>query len=47
MCSLEKLKVYDRALAIVAKLAQLSAGCDNRHAVVDQLPRASDCSRYL
>ncbi|MBM3832931.1 MAG: hypothetical protein FJ403_06600 [Verrucomicrobia bacterium] len=42
MFSWEKLKVYDRALASVAKLAQLSADGDNRHAVVDQLLRASE-----
>ena len=42
MFSLEKLKVYDRALACVASLAQLSARWDKRHAVVDQLLRASE-----
>jgi four helix bundle protein len=42
MFSLEKLKVYDRALASVASLAQLSAHWDKRHAVVDQLQRASE-----
>ena len=42
MFSLEKLKVYDRALASVASLAQLSARWDKRHAVVDQLQRASE-----
>jgi len=42
MFSLEKLKVYDRALAAVANLAQLSAHWDKRHAVVDQLLRASE-----
>jgi hypothetical protein len=42
MFSLEKLKVYDRALASVASLAQLSADWDKRHAVVDQLLRASE-----
>lgn len=42
MFSLEKLKVYDRALASVASLAQLSARWDKRHAVVDQLLRASE-----
>ena len=36
MFSLEKLKVYERALASVAGLAQLSATWDKRHAVVDQ-----------
>jgi four helix bundle protein len=34
MFSLEKLKVYDRALASVASLVQLSADWDKRHAVV-------------
>jgi hypothetical protein len=42
MFSLEKLKVYDRALASVATLSQLSASWDKRHAVVDQLLRASE-----
>lgn len=42
MFSLEKLKVYERALASVAGLAQLSANWDKRHAVVDQLLRASE-----
>jgi four helix bundle protein len=42
MFSLEKLKVYDRALAGVVGLAQLAARWDKRHAVVDQLPRASE-----
>jgi four helix bundle protein len=42
MFSLEKLKVYDRALAGVAHLAQLSAHWDKRHAVVEQLLRASE-----
>lgn len=42
MFSLEKLKVYDRALAAVATLAQLSANWNRRHAVVDQLLRASE-----
>jgi four helix bundle protein len=42
MFSLEKLKVYDRALACVANLAQLSGHWDKRHAVVDQLLRASE-----
>jgi len=41
MFSLEKLKVYDRAVASVAQLAQLLADWDNRHAVVDQLLRGS------
>ena len=42
MFSLEKLKVYDRALACVARLAQLTARWHKRHAVVDQLLRASE-----
>jgi len=42
MFSLEKLKVYDRALGIVASLAQLARPWDKRHAVVDQLLRASE-----
>ncbi len=42
MFSLEKLKVYDRALVGVAHLAQLSAHWDKRHAVADQLLRASE-----
>ena len=42
MFSLEKLKVYDLALAGVAHLARLSAPWDKRHAVVDQLVRASE-----
>ena len=42
MFSLDKLKVYDRALASTASLIQLSAGWDKRHAVVDQLVRASE-----
>jgi len=42
MFSLEKLKVYGRALDSVANLAQLSAAWDKRHAVVDQLSRASE-----
>ena len=45
MFSLEKLKVYERALASVASLAELSAGWDKRHAVVDQLLRASEKRR--
>ena len=43
MFSLEKLKVYDRALGCVASLTQISADWDKRHAVVDQLLRASKC----
>jgi len=42
MFSLEKLKVYERALASVARLALLSAGWDKRHAVVDHVLRASE-----
>jgi four helix bundle protein len=42
MFCLEKLKVYDKALTHVAALAQLSAAWDKRHAVVDQLMRASE-----
>jgi four helix bundle protein len=42
MFALEKLKVYERALASVAGLAQLSTNWDKRHAVVDQLLRASE-----
>jgi four helix bundle protein len=42
MFSLEKLKVYDRALACVANLARISAHWDKRHAVLDQLLRASE-----
>lgn len=40
--SIEKLKVYDKALASVAGLTQLSAQWNRRHAVVDQLVRASE-----
>jgi four helix bundle protein len=42
MFSLEKLKVYDRALASTASLIGLAAAWDKRHAVVDQLVRASE-----
>jgi hypothetical protein len=42
MFSPEKLRVYDRALACVASLAQLLGCWDKRHAVVDQLLRASE-----
>lgn len=42
MFSLEKLKVYDRALTSVASLAQLSTSWNKRHAVVDHLMRASE-----
>jgi four helix bundle protein len=39
---LKKLKVYGTALATVARLASHSASWDKRHAVVDQLCRASE-----
>lgn len=42
MFSLEKLKVYDRALGCVVSLARLSASWNKRHAVADQLLRASE-----
>jgi four helix bundle protein len=42
MFSLEKLKVYDRALACTASLMRLCAEWDKRHSVVDQLLRASE-----
>ena len=42
MFSLDHLKVYDRALATTASVIQLAAGWDTRHAVVDQLVRASE-----
>jgi four helix bundle protein len=42
MLSHEKLKVYGKGLAIVANLARHSAAWDKRHAVVDQLCRASE-----
>jgi four helix bundle protein len=42
MFSLEKLKVYERALASVASLSKLSANWDKRHAVVEQVVRASE-----
>jgi four helix bundle protein len=42
MFSIEKLKVYDRAMTSVARLSQLSVCWDKRHAVVDQLVRASE-----
>jgi four helix bundle protein len=42
MFSIEKLKVYNKALRTVAELTRLSAGWDKRHAVVDQLVRASE-----
>lgn len=38
----EKLKVYGKGLAIVANLARHSGAWDKRHAVVDQLCRASE-----
>ncbi len=42
MFSIEKLKVYDKALSSVASLAQISASWDRRHALVDHLLRASE-----
>jgi len=42
MFSIEKLKVYDRALTSVAALAKLAAPWDKRHVVVDHLLRASE-----
>jgi four helix bundle protein len=42
MFSLQKLQVYDRALGSVTGLAQLASSWDKRHAVVDQLLRASE-----
>jgi four helix bundle protein len=42
MFSHEKLTVYDKALGSVARLAQLSVLWNKRHAVVDQLLRASE-----
>jgi four helix bundle protein len=42
MFSLDKLKVYERALASTASLMQLCADWDKRHSVVDQLLRASE-----
>ncbi len=41
MFSLGKLKLYDKALASAASLAQHSQSWDKRHAVTDQLLRAS------
>jgi len=38
----EKLKVYDKALVAVANLVEYSAAWDRRHAIVDQLNRASE-----
>jgi four helix bundle protein len=42
MLSHQKLKVYTKGLAVVANLAKHSAPWDKRHAVVDQLCRASE-----
>ncbi len=42
MFSLDKLKVCDQALASAASLAQHSRSWDKRHAVTDQLLRASE-----
>jgi four helix bundle protein len=42
MFSLDKLNVYDKALASAASLAQHSESWDKRHAVRDQLLRASE-----
>jgi four helix bundle protein len=42
MFSLDKLKVYDKALTNAASLAQRSRSWDQRHAVTDQLLRASE-----
>jgi hypothetical protein len=42
MFSLDKLKVYDKALASAASLAQHSRSWNQRHAVTDQLLRASE-----
>jgi hypothetical protein len=42
MFSLDKLKVCDKALANAASLAQQSRSWDKRHAVTDQLLRASE-----
>jgi len=42
MFSIEKLKVYDKALSSVASLAKISAHWDKRHAVLDHLLRASE-----
>jgi four helix bundle protein len=42
MFSLEKLKVYDKALTSAAHLARHAGSWDKRHAVVDQLLRASE-----
>ena len=42
MFSHERLKVYDKALVCVANLGQHAAWWDKRHAVVEQLQRASE-----
>ena len=42
MLSHEKLKVYGKGLTVVASLARHSAGWDKRHALVEQLCRASE-----
>ncbi len=42
MLAHQKLKVYGKALAVVASLTNHSAGWDKRHSVVDQLCRASE-----
>jgi four helix bundle protein len=42
MFSLDKLKVYDKALTNAASLAQRSQSWDKQHAVTDQLLRASE-----
>ncbi len=42
MFSLDKLMVYDKALASAASLARHSRSWDKRHAVTDQLLRASE-----
>jgi len=45
MFSLEKLNVYDKALASAASLARHSHSWDKRHAVTDQLLRAMENRR--
>ena len=42
MLSHHKLKVYNKGLAVVASLGRHLAQWDKRHAVVDQLCRASE-----
>jgi four helix bundle protein len=42
MLSHQKLKVYNKALAVVATLSNHSAPWNKRHAVVDQLYRAAE-----